>query len=784
MEKEAAVGVDQLQRKVSADFIRSSGAFAVEANIRSKAPVAGWSPKDNNKDRSDMVLSRALTSPDTNIGIHLFGDVVDVDVDSDDPLLLTALDMLLPKCGHIWGRASRPRTHRVYKLRSPYDPDAFGIMVRIKKVAAVELRGGDMGRGQYSLLPSSIHPSGEAYTWADMRLAQTTLTITTADVLVKTIRKAVAAALIARHWTEGVRNDLTLALSGFLHRVYSMRREEDSNSIVMDKDECLSFLSVVCQLGNDDEKDRSMREKSFNATWMKAERGASVTGLTRFVEITGDSSIIRVLYDMLSDSPNGEVIDRFLEKFAIRRNTTDVIDLEALATGAVRSAVMPRQAFVQTYSYERVDFNGDRKRIVDLFFEMSAVKRISGIDVSPSDPLIYSRNDELIANAWSGFDIKPADDPVSMEQVAPFVEHVYEIIAAAHQERFTWIMSWIADIFQQPANRPGTAMVLVGDQGAGKSMLGFSVLMPIIGLAHSTATNSVDRITRSFNANFANKIFIQCDEAINNRQKSTAAKLKSLVTDPMIHIEPKGVNGWDQTNLARFIFTSNELDDAIFISDGLKDRRYSVFEVSNKRASDLKFWESYCKWLQDKTNLARVHRYLLQHKYDTDSIRRAITTGAKVRMLQQSMTQFDEWLSTWVSNGHPLPLHLHTKTWHAWPNDNRVIDRIDWPTHVNLPRLVEAYTAHSRSIRGDHPEIWSEQQMVQRLREIENPEEPVSMRIQATDVDDRTGQVTKSRPRVYAVPSLNAIKSYLTRKYGIEWSKHDELDIKEPAVDY
>lgn len=769
----ASATVDQLQRRVSLDFIRTSGTYAVEANIRSKAPVSGWSPKDNNRERSDAVITKAAQSDSINVGVHLFGDVVDVDVDSDDPILLTALDMMLPACGHIWGRMSRPRTHRVYKLQAAYNSDEFPIMNRIKKHSAVELRGGDQSRGQYSLLPSSIHPSGEAYTWHDLHAAQATLTTTSAGALVRAIRRAIAAALIARHWTEGVRNDLTLALAGFLHRVHSLQREDDGSSIVMDKDEALIFLHSVLDLAADDEKDRAIRIRAFSSTWDKADSGAAVTGITRFAEITGDRDIVRMLYEMLSDSPNGEVLDRFLEKFAIRRNTTDVIDLDALATGAVRNSVMSRQAFVNTNSHERIDMGGNRKRIVDIFFDLSAVKRISAIDINPDAPLIYNKSEELMANAWSGFDVKPYEAEVSESDVAIFVDYVYEVLADSDDTRYKWMMAWMADIFQRPAQRPGTAIVLVGDQGAGKSMLGYSILIPIIGSNHATATNSVDRITRSFNYNFANKLFIQCDEAINNRQRATAAKLKSLVTDPIIHIEPKGVNGWDQTNLARFIFTSNEQDDALFISDGVDDRRYVVFKVSNKRAKDTPYWDTYHKWLSDRDNLARIHRFLLQHEYKPESIRRAVMTDAKVRMLQQSMTQFDEWLSTWISNNHPLPMKFHVRHWHAHPGDGRTIDRSGWPDYVHLPLLVEAYEHHCRSIRKDRPEVWSEQQMSQRLAIVEQPPEPITIRLSVVDVDDKTQTPIKMRPRLYRVPSLHSVSAYLTSKYGMQFTNHE-----------
>lgn len=221
MEKESPQSPISTQRHVSLDFIKNRGAFAVRVIRGQKAPHKDeWNPKLNDATKSEMLLRELRNDEVDNFGAHWHGPLVDVDIDSDSPALMAALEILLPPCNHIWGHASRPRTHRAYQLKNSFDPTSIPILDRIKRIEEVklELRGGPPSRGRYTLLPGSVHPSGEEYLWVDLHKARYSPTVTTIDQILKAIRLAGAVAVLAPYWIEGLRNDLIMALSGFLHR--------------------------------------------------------------------------------------------------------------------------------------------------------------------------------------------------------------------------------------------------------------------------------------------------------------------------------------------------------------------------------------------------------------------------------------------------------------------------------------------------------------------------------------------------------------------------------------
>ena len=219
-----------LQRAVSCAFIPKSGGYAVRVPRGSKVPDASWDPRANTEGRSRQVLADIETDEGTNIGCHFHGRLVDVAIDAEgaERFLIPALDRFLPACPHVWGRPSRPRSHRAYLLAgdAAFNPHEHPIIRRLKAIpeVGVDVRGGPPARGEYTLLPGSQHPSGELYEWADLGAARATPAVAALEDLLKAIRLAGAVAVLAPHWVGETRHAITLALAGFLHRVQDLGR--------------------------------------------------------------------------------------------------------------------------------------------------------------------------------------------------------------------------------------------------------------------------------------------------------------------------------------------------------------------------------------------------------------------------------------------------------------------------------------------------------------------------------------------------------------------------------
>jgi putative DNA primase/helicase len=157
---------------------------------RAKAPtMPGWQ-----KLRPVQEDLGRLFRGQTNIGIVLgapSGGLVDIDLDCPETVAMA--DDLLPVTPATFGRASKPRSHRLYRCpdaRTRKFPDP------VNGAMLVEIRGDG---GLQTVFPPSVHPSGEAVAWEG---EGDPAEIAAAD-LSAAVGRLAAAALIARHVPDG-----------------------------------------------------------------------------------------------------------------------------------------------------------------------------------------------------------------------------------------------------------------------------------------------------------------------------------------------------------------------------------------------------------------------------------------------------------------------------------------------------------------------------------------------------------------------------------------------------
>jgi predicted P-loop ATPase len=151
------------------------------------------------------------------LGISALGPCGLIDVDLDAPEAIAVASALLPATGFIFGRASKPASHRFYLADPPVRLQQF--KDPLTKSMLVELRGlkkTDGAVGLQTVLPGSVHVSGEPIIFeAGHDSGPTTVA---GDVLISAVRAVAAGALLCRYWPAHGRHDSMLALAGALAR--------------------------------------------------------------------------------------------------------------------------------------------------------------------------------------------------------------------------------------------------------------------------------------------------------------------------------------------------------------------------------------------------------------------------------------------------------------------------------------------------------------------------------------------------------------------------------------
>jgi hypothetical protein len=146
------------------EYVRRGWA-PVPVPFREKGPrLRGWQRLQID---SPELVARYF-SDQTNIGVVLgarSGGLIDVDIDCAEAIAISG--RMLPKTGSIFGRASKPASHRLYRGAGP--APSMKLDDPISGDTLVELRGDkrDGTAGLQTVFPGSIHPSGEPIEWAE-----------------------------------------------------------------------------------------------------------------------------------------------------------------------------------------------------------------------------------------------------------------------------------------------------------------------------------------------------------------------------------------------------------------------------------------------------------------------------------------------------------------------------------------------------------------------------------------------------------------------------------------
>jgi hypothetical protein len=239
---------------------RASGWWPIPLPRRSKAPTIDEWPTL----RIDGADLEAKFDQSCNIGVILggpSGGLTDVDLDAPEALQLA--DYFLPNTGAVFGRPSKPRSHRLYIAEGAQT-------IRFKApdgTTLVEIRS----TGCQTVFPPSVHPSGEGVAWeSNCEPAEINCT-----GLNSAVAKLAAASLIVHRYPgRGGRHDFVLALSGALLR--NGWTEDDTRH----------FVEAIARVAGDEEARARLADIKTTARRLANDRRA--TGWPTLAQMFGE----------------------------------------------------------------------------------------------------------------------------------------------------------------------------------------------------------------------------------------------------------------------------------------------------------------------------------------------------------------------------------------------------------------------------------------------------------------------------------------------------------------
>jgi hypothetical protein len=249
-------------------------------------------------------------------------------------------------------------------------------------------------------------------------------------------------------------------------------------------------------------------------------------------------------------------------------------------------------------------------------------------------------------NTWPGWGCMPKKGDIK-----PWVDLLNHVFPGQPVER-DWMERWCAYPIQNPGAKMHTSAVIWGrDTGTGKSTIGYA-------LARVYGSNFIEvgpeALKDGRNEWAQNKQFVLGDDITGTDQRAYADKLKRMITQLSIRIDPKFIQSFSIPDCINYLFTSNH-PDAFFIEDD--DRRMFIHEVRNARLT-VEFYRTFYTWL-DNGGAEALYYHLLQ--LDLKGMKaqdRAPDTQAKSVMIEDGLSDMGRWVRR-LMDDPDLVLKLH-----------------------------------------------------------------------------------------------------------------------------
>lgn len=238
-------------------------------------------------------------------------------------------------------------------------------------------------------------------------------------------------------------------------------------------------------------------------------------------------------------------------------------------------------------------------------------------------------------NLWRGFAINPKPDAGKYDI---FLDHVRSNICQGDEAHYNWVIAWLADLFQKPARKLGTALVLRGPMGVGKGAFAGHIGR-LLGIHFMPITQS-SQLTGKFNGHMADKLLMFVDEGWWSDERNGAGILRALITETQVTIEMKGRDAVTIPNFTRFIIAANA-DWVVPLGMG-DERRFVMLDVGTTVQRNNSYFAQMQAQLDDGGYQTLLH-YLMNYAYEESLPRTVIVTNALCENKIYSMPDEAKW---------------------------------------------------------------------------------------------------------------------------------------------
>ncbi len=275
---------------------------------------------------------------------------------------------------------------------------------------------------------------------------------------------------------------------------------------------------------------------------------------------------------------------------------------------------------------------GDKVKMVGVASEWLThpmATRYTNTLFSPGDDEVVVDGHDTYLNSWREQPCKPGD-------VSMFLDLTRYIFGDTLGDDWEWPIKLLAYKAQNQRRKIPLAIMLIGEQGSGKSL--WSALARAAFGAYGQSRSGKD-LQQDWNGFLENGLVVTIDDVSTRQMRSNIETLRNWISEPRFERHEKFLKNREVSNYALLIFTSNYRDAGAFAHD---DRRFLVVG-SPRRDKDSDYYDPIYSWLRSGEAGANIYHYLLN--YDLDGWEPPITapmTAEKRMAYEESLSAFEK----------------------------------------------------------------------------------------------------------------------------------------------
>lgn len=244
------------------------------------------------------------------------------------------------------------------------------------------------------------------------------------------------------------------------------------------------------------------------------------------------------------------------------------------------------------------------------------------------DEVVRQGNDTYL-NSWREQPCRPGD-------VSMFLDLTQYIYGDTLDGEWDWPIKLLAYKAQNQRRKIPLAIMLIGEQGSGKSL--WAALARSAFGDYGQSRSGKD-LNQDWNGFLEKGLLVTIDDVSTRQVRSNIETLRAWISEPRFERHEKFMKNREVDNYALLIFTSNYRDAGAFAHD---DRRFLVVG-SPRRDRGLEYYDPIYAWLHSGDAGAHIYHYLLNYDLEGWVPPIAAPLTAEKRMAyEESLSAFEK----------------------------------------------------------------------------------------------------------------------------------------------